>query len=465
MGEKILLVDDQRMVLDHLAAILTRRGYEVTLASTGNRALGEFETLADELSLVVLDLDLGGPPNGLDVLQRMKAAQPDVPVIMLSGKGTIEAAVEAIKLGAADFLEKDLSLEEHLDASVEKVKQLLAAIEENKRLRAENEELQRRAYLLDSLLRRKYEIVGQSSALQEVLGVVEKIASLPRPVLVVGERGVGKELVAAAIHYRGARAEGPFVTVNCAAFHGQLLESEMFGHEKGAFTGADKQKLGRFEMAHQGTLFLDEIGNMSMDFQEKILRVIEYQEFERVQGTETIRVDVRVIAATNADLQKQIEAGSFRADLYDRLAFQVITVPPLRERTDDIPLLVDHFVARMVEEAPSVKRRAFSGEATAVLQKYAWPGNLRQLKNVVERVTCQTEADPVEPVHLPSEVFGEASAGTSFADLVSDLERRLLADALRKTGGSQKQAAETLGMSYDQFRHYYKKHQFGKQEE
>ena len=193
--------------------------------------------------------------------------------------------------------------------------------------------------------------------------------------------------------------------------------------------------------------------------------MIEYQEFERVQGTETIRVDVRVIAATNADLQKQIEAGSFRADLYDRLAFQVITVPPLRERTDDIPLLVDHFVARMVEEAPSVKRRAFSGEATAVLQKYAWPGNLRQLKNVVERVTCQTEADPVEPVHLPSELFGEASAGTSFADLVSDLERRLLADALRKTGGSQKQAAETLGMSYDQFRHYYKKHQFGKQEE
>ena len=381
---------------------------------------------------------------------------------MLSGKGTIGTAVQALKAGAADFLEKGLCLEEQLDASVEKIKRLFAAIEENKRLRSENAALQRRAHLLDGMLRRKYQIVGQSEVLRETLATVDRIASVPRPVLIVGERGTGKELIAAAIHYRGDRADAPFVTVNCAAFHGQLLESEMFGHEKGAFTGADRQKIGRFEMAHGGTLFLDEIGNMAMDFQQKVLRVIEYQEFERVQGTETIRVDVRVLAATNADLREHIQAGRFRADLYDRLAFEVIRVPALRERPEDIPLLVRHFVARMVEDVPSLRPKAFSEAALEALCKYTWPGNVRQLKNTVERVLCHTEADPILPVHLPNEVFSDGASGTSFAEQVSDFERRLVADALLKAAGSQKRAAQRLGMSYDQFRHYYKKYKFGK---
>ena len=465
MAEKILLVDDQRMVRDHLAAVLTARGYEVATAATGDRALRDFQKLGDKLSLVILDLDLGAPPDGLAVLGKMKAARPDVPVIMLSGKGTIGTAVQALKAGAADFLEKGLCLEEQLDVSVEKIKRLIAAIEENKRLRSENVQLQRRAHLLDGMLRKKYEIVGQSAALRETLAAVERIASVPRSVLIVGERGTGKELIAAAIHYRGARSGEAFVTVNCAAFHGQLLESEMFGHEKGAFTGADRQKIGRFEMAHRGTLFLDEIGNMSMDFQEKILRVIEYQEFERVQGTVPIRVDVRVIAATNADLTKRIEAGSFRVDLYDRLAFQVIRAPALRERPEDIRPLVDHFVAGMIEEVPSLRRKTFSEAAMVCLQKCAWPGNVRQLKNVVERVLCDTEADPILPMHLPNEVFSDGASGSSFAEQVSDFERRLVADALLKADSSQKRAAELLGMSYDQFRHYYKKHKFGKAKE
>ncbi len=462
MAETILLVDDQRMVRDHLASVLTARGYEVATAATGDAALRMFAKRGDALSLVILDLDLGAEPDGLGVLQQMKADQPDVPVIMLSGKGTIQTAVQALKLGAADFLEKGLCLEEQLDASVEKLKRLIAAIEGNKRLRNENEQLQRRAELLDDMLRRKYQIVGESQALRDTLALVDKIASIPRPVLIVGERGCGKELIAAAIHYRGARAGKPFVTVNCAAFHGDLLESEMFGHEKGAFTGAHRQKIGRFEMAHEGTLFLDEIGNMSMDFQEKILRVIEYQEFERVQGTETLRVDVRVIAATNADLEEQIEAGSFRADLYDRLAFQVIRVPALRERRGDVPLLVEHFAARLAEDAPSIEAKPFSDDAMQVLCRHSWPGNVRQLRNVVERVLCNADGDTVLPVHLPDEAFDEGDPGDAFADKVAAFEKRLIADALQKANGSQKAAAERLGMTYDQFRHYYKKYDFSK---
>ena len=462
MSGTILLVDDQRMVLDHLAAVLTRRGYQVKTAASGAAAMREFRKLGDGLSLVILDLDLGSGPDGMAVLKQMKAVQPDVPVIMLTGKGTIQTAVQALKLGATDFLEKTLALEDYLDASVEKVKRFFAAVEENKSLRSENAQLQRQAVLLDDMLRRKYEIVGESQALRDTLAAVDRIASVPRPILITGERGTGKELIAAAIHYRGDRAAKPFVTINCAAFHGQLLESEMFGHEKGAFTGADRQKIGRFEMAHEGTLFLDEIGNMAMDFQERILRVIEYQRFERVQGTETVEVDVRVIAATNADLNKHIDEGTFRADLYDRLAFQVIRVPPLRDRRDDIPLLVEHVAARLAEEMPDIGAKTFSPEAMDLLRTHSWPGNVRQLKSVVERVICNTDMATIVPAHVASEVLPEAESGDSFGERVAAFERRLISDALQRAGGSQKQAAERLGMSYDQFRHYYKKHEFGK---
>jgi len=399
MPETILLVDDQRMVRDHLASVLTARGYEVATAATGDAALRMFAKRGDELSLVILDLDLGAEPDGLGVLKQMKADQPDVPVIMLSGKGTIQTAVQALKLGAADFLEKGLCLEEQLDASVEKLKRLIAAIEENKRLRDENERLLRRAELLDDMLRRKYQIVGESQALRDTLALVDKIASIPRPVLIVGERGCGKELIAAAIHYRGARAGKPFVTVNCAAFHGELLESEMFGHEKGAFTGAVHARKGIFEQADGGTLLLDEIGETSLAFQVKLLRVLQEGEIRTVGSDRAGKVDVRILSATNSNIPMAIEKGEFREDLYYRLNVMTIRLPPLAERIDDAPLLAMHFLARA---AAKVRRpvEGFTEMAMAKIVRYSWPGNVRELENMVESAvySASIRSDEGKPV-------------------------------------------------------------------
>ncbi|MHC5040008.1 MAG: sigma 54-interacting transcriptional regulator, partial [Planctomycetota bacterium] len=284
-----------------------------------------------------------------------------------------------------------------------------------------------------------------------------RLAAIPRPVLIQGERGTGKELVAGAIHFMGPRAKAPFVTVNCAAFHGNLLESEMFGHEKGAFTGADKRKIGRFELADRGTLFLDEVGNMALDFQAKILRVIEYQEFERVAGTERVKVDVRVIAATNADLKKMMQAGDFREDLYDRLTFAVIEVPPLRDRPEDIDVLVEAFSQRIVEEIPGIFPRRFSPEVIRRFKAHAWPGNVRELKNVVERLTCMESEDPVRVSDLSPELLTLPEAPKTFNERVEAFQVQILMEALQKTKGSQKNAAGLLGLTYDQFRHMVRK--------
>jgi len=276
--------------------------------------------------------------------------------------------------------------------------------------------------------------------------------------LILGERGSGKELVAAAIHYAGDRRSKPFIKVNCAAMSGTLLESEMFGHEKGAFTGADKRRLGRFELADGGTLLLDEVGNMSSEFQEKVLRVIEYQEFVRVGGQKPVRVDVRVIAATNADLKQRIEEGTFRADLYDRLSFEVLRVPPLRERTGDIPLLATHFADRFAAEIKVTPRR-FSEAAMTGLCAYRWPGNVRELKNIAERLVFSARTDRIELSDLPPEVReGPAVSGQSFPERLAALEREMLEAALSSSSWNQKKAAAALGLTYDQLRHYYRKH-------
>jgi DNA-binding NtrC family response regulator len=273
----------------------------------------------------------------------------------------------------------------------------------------------------------------------------------------VGERGTGKELVASYIHQKSRRASGPFIAVNCAAFSGNLLESEMFGHEKGAFTGAGGRKLGRFELADGGSLFLDEIGNMSEDFQEMILRVVEYQKFERVQGTETVEVDVRLLAATNADMEAMMERGDFRRDLYDRLAFKTITVPPLRERAEDIPALVDYFLEELQREVPSIGRKHFSPSALEKIQEFSWPGNVRQLKNVVERLALESPGDEITPGHLGLDERTAQVAGKSLIEKVDNFEKTLVQQALASAGGNQRAAARALGITYDQFRHCYKK--------
>ena len=453
----ILIVDDQPEVCTFLSSMLGQKGFEALVAHTPEQALARVRDRREELGLVLLDLSLtAGRCDGLDVLRRIKADDPQMPVIILTAKGTIRRAVEAIKLGAADFLEKDLYLAEHLEMSVEKVRRLLAVVEENRQLR-------RRASAYDEELRRRYRLVGESPALRQVLEQAEAVASVPRPVLIRGERGTGKELIAAHIHFRSPRASGPFITVNCAAFSGGLLESELFGHEKGAFTGAEERRLGRFELADGGTLFFDEVANMASEFQEKVLRTVEYQEFERVGGTETVRVNVRLVTATNADLEQLMRQGRFRRDLYDRLAFAEIEAPPLREHGEDIPLLVEHFQRELLREVPGLTPKTFSQAALQRLRRHPWPGNVRELRNVVERTVSWVKAAHIEPHHLlleePDERPGglPVGGGGDFHELVESYQRRLVRRTLRDARHNQREAARQLGMTYDQFRHYYRK--------
>ncbi len=457
---RILVVDDQPAVRSYLRGILEEKGYVVSEAADGEAGLREFRSAAGGLSLVILDLDLGrGGPPGLEVLKRMKEIEAGVPVLILSGKATVPLAVEAIRLGAEDVLEKDTYIERTLDASVEKIRRLQQVVADNRRLTGENRNLRRRVDLYEEEFRRKYRLIGESPAFLGVLEEARRVATVPRPVLIRGERGTGKELLAALIHYASDRHDKPFVTINCAAFSGNLLESELFGHEKGAFTGADKRKVGRFELADEGTLFFDEIGNMPVEFQEKVLRVLEYQTFERVAGTETIKVNVRIVSATNAEIEALMEAGKFRRDLYDRLAFKEIRLPPLRERGGDARLLVDHFCERLCAEVPWVAGRSFAPEALALLERHSWPGNVRELKNVVERLLCAGDAPRIEAREVAFELKDARPHPRGFEEKVAELERSLIIDALRRAGGNQRNAAVELGLTYDQLRHLYRKYQ------
>ena len=461
---RVLIADDQPEVLDLLAGTLRSRGKEVEAFATGAKLVQHLIDTTDEVELIVLDLDFGaGEPDGIATLKQIKRDRPDIPVIILTGKGSVDAAVDAVQQGAADFIEKDLFVEDKLELSMEKVERMLQVMRENAQLRARNKTLDHDNRLYRSELGRRYRIVSDSPAIQSILRQVEQIASVPRPVLIRGERGTGKELIAAALHYGSDRAERPFVKLNCAAVSESLLEAELFGHEKGAFTGANEARRGRFEMADGGTLFLDEIGNTSLEFQQNLLRVIEYPEFERVGGNRTIRVDVRVVAATNADLAEAIASGQFRADLYDRLRFSELAIPPLRQRREDIRLLVDHFAAEMAQEVASVPARRFSPRALAALETYAWPGNVRELKFAVERALCVAVGDSVETADLPLEIAtGKTAisegATTSFDDQLSALERGILQRALDEGGGSQKSASTALDLTYDRFRHLLRKH-------
>lgn len=301
-------------------------------------------------------------------------------------------------------------------------------------------------------------IVGRSVAIREVIAQAERLASVPRPVLIRGERGTGKELIAARLHTAGSRAGGPFVCVNCGAITDELLSAELFGHEKGAFTGADQARSGKLEQADGGTLFLDEVANMSPRFQEHVLRVIEYQQFTRVRGCEPVHVDVRVLAATNADLEGMIAADAFRSDLYDRLSFATIDVPPLRHRREDIPLLVRHFEQAFLRELPNLAWQGFDPAAMAELEAYYWPGNIRQLRNLVERMMILDRDGYVTVEELPPEITAVSAPGETFTERVAAYEQQLLLSALKSHGYRMTEAAASLGLTYDQFRYYVKKY-------
>jgi psp operon transcriptional activator PspF len=458
----VLIADDQEEVRQLLARKLRERGKEVGAFATGTALLAQLGREGAGVELAVLDMDFGpGEPDGIEVLRRLKQSQPELPVIILTGKGSVEAAVQAIQAGAADFIEKDLYVEDKLELGMEKVERMLQVLRDNARLRAENETLGRENVFYRGELGRRYQIVSRSPAIQAILEQVERIASIPRPVLIQGERGTGKELIAAALHYGSDRRERPFVKLNCAALSDTLLESELFGHERGAFTGATELRRGRFESADGGTLFLDEVGNTSLEFQKNVLRVIEYQEFERIGSTRTLKVDVRVVAATNADLAEEIAQGRFRADLYDRLRFSVIQLPPLRRRPEDIAPLVEFFALQLCREVPSIPLRPFSPSALSALEAYPWPGNVRELKFAVERALCVAQGREVQEADLPPEIQGGAPgipARGTFDEQLGAFEAGLLRRALEQGAGSQKQAAQGLGLTYDRFRHLLRRH-------
>ena len=433
MSRRILVVDDEESILRSLAGVLEDEGYDVALTRSGEEALEAVET--EDPDLVLLDVWLPGI-DGIDTLRELRTRYPDLPVLMMSGHANIETAVRATKLGAYDFIEKPLNLDKIL-LDIENALRARKLVEENRYWRER--------------WTRRYEMIGESPAVREVREQIRIVAPTRASVLITGENGTGKELVARAIHAASRRGEGPFVEVNCAAIPEDLIESELFGHEKGAFTGAASRRRGKFDLADGGTLFLDEIGDMSLKTQAKILRVLQEMRFERVGGSRSHEVDVRVIAATNKDLEEEIREGRFREDLYYRLNVVPIRVPPLRERVEDIPLLFEHFVRvccaeekrEIVEVDPAVP---------GVLQAYPWPGNVRELKNVAERMVIMCRGPRITVDDIPPSVRREAPAGTLPAEGMTlrearrAFERQFIVRHLSRSEWNVPQAAERIGL-------------------
>ena len=379
----VLVVDDEESILETLSGILEDEGYEVITASSGEQALSLVEEVSPEV--VLLDVWMPGGIDGLETLKAIKEATQKSAVIMISGHSNIDIAVQATKLGAYDFLEKPLSLE--------KVLILIKRALEKQRLEREN-------IALRTSISQKWEIIGKSSKMITLKNEISKAAASQGRVIIFGESGTGKELVARALHEASPRKNMNFVEVNCAAIPHELVESELFGHEKGSFTGAFERKKGKFELADEGTLFLDEIGDMSLATQAKVLRVIETQEFQRVGGSKKIKVDVRIIAATNKNLEEEIKKVKFREDLYFRLNVIPIHIPPLRERKDDIPLLVEYFLKNFAQQYGQ-KPKKISKATQDTLVNYDWPGNVRELKNTIERLIIMTPAEVIDIKYIP----------------------------------------------------------------
>jgi len=452
MGTNILILDDERNYLLILEALLTDAGYAVTALDDPEMGLAYLEE--SEVDLVITDMKMP-KMTGQQVLEHVKKAYPHVPVIIMTAFGSIEAAVEAMRVGAFDYVTKPFSNDELL-LTVAKASTFAAAQRENILLRQSLEE----RYAV-------HKVIGRSKAIGQVLELVERAAPSRSTVLIMGESGTGKELIAKAIHYASPRKDGPFVSVNCAALNPGVLESELFGHEKGSFTGAVAKRRGRFEMAHGGTLFLDEIGELSADTQVKLLRVLQERTFERVGGAEPVEVDIRVVAATNKDLQAAVTAGAFREDLFYRLNVVRIDMPALRERREDIPLLAGHFLHKYVEENGK-NIQGFTPEALDTLTGYEWPGNVRQLQNVVERCVVLASGELIAASDLPADVRDEETQYKSAVDLLpvqislsetlEKIEGALVRRALARADFVQVKAAEMLGISKSLLQYKLKKY-------
>lgn len=432
---RILVVDDDEGHLAIVGKVLQREGYEVVAAANGEAAL---ERLRErQVDLIVTDLMMPGI-NGIDLLKAARAILPSVEVIVMTAFASVERAVEAMREGAYDFIEKPIKRALLLKST----RQAL----ERKALVAENASLRE---ALDQV-RAEREIVGRSEPIRHVMEMVRQVAPTGATVLVQGASGTGKELVARAIHQFSTRRERPFIAVNCAALPAAILESELFGHEKGAFTGAHQRKPGRFELADGGTLFLDEIGELHHDMQAKLLRVLQEGEFERVGGSQTQRVDARIVAATNRDLDAEVKAGRFREDLFYRLNVIQMTLPPLRDRQGDIPLLVQHFIERFAARNGKPVR-GLSGEALQALQAWSWPGNVRELENLIERAVVLCRGESIGVDELPDAMRdGEPerrSVTIALGTPLEDVERLLIRETLALTRGDKRLAAQLLGIA------------------
>ena len=444
---RIVVVDDEPAQPELIGGFLAKQGHEVFPAASGAEALAHVKDR--QVDLVLSDCRMPGM-SGPELLLGIRAVNPEVPLILMTAYGTVETAVQAMKDGAADYLTKPLDLEELLLR--------LARVAEQSRLRSEVRDLQARL-----VERHRLEgIIGESGRMQEVLALAKRVAPSNATVLIRGESGTGKELIARAIHFNSPRAGGPLVNLNCAALPEQLLESELFGHEKGAFTGAVAQRKGRFERADGGSIFLDEIGDLSPALQVKLLRVLQERQFERVGGNKTIGANVRVMAATHRDLEQAMRDGTFRDDLYYRLNVVTIQIPPLRERREDIPLLLEHFLRKFAEK----NRRDVTGLTAAArdaLLKYDYPGNVRELENIIERAVLLCRGRVIDLEDLPATVRPGRRGPSEplpkdLPGVLADIERQAIESALERTGGIQTQAAEALGISERVLRYKMKKY-------
>lgn len=436
----VLIVDDEVGTRESIKMIL-KNDYEVVLAKDAEEAFVQIKGHSPDvilLDIILPDID------GLKVLEKIKENDPEVVVIMITATKTVKTAVEAMKLGAYDYVTKPFDVDE-LRLIISRALSNQALEKEVKYLRKEID----KGFSFGN-------IIGKSKAMEDIFKVVRQIADSKSTVLIMGESGTGKELISRAIHYNSNRKNYPFVTINCAAIPETLIESELFGHERGAFTNAIEKKLGRFEIAHRGTIFLDEIGELSLNTQAKILRFLEEKEFNRVGGSKTIKVDVRLITATNRELNQLLRKGEFREDLYYRINVVPIVIPPLRERKEDIPLLLDHFIKKFNEEN-NKKVKGLSKETLERIMNYDWPGNVRELENLIERVVALTSNEIIQPSELPFSLTNMPKINglkesvlngkVSFSKAEEEFERDIILDALRRTNYVQSRAAETLGIS------------------
>jgi two-component system, NtrC family, response regulator AtoC len=446
LSERILIVEDEENLRFVVAETLKRSGYEVEEAGSAEEGLEKIERQSPDL--VIMDIRLPGI-SGLEAMGRVKAIDPNLPILVVTAFGSKEVALEAVKKGAYDFFTKPFKLDE--------IEVVVNRALEKRRLQRELQELQARLaekYRIDN-------IIGYSGKMQDVLKLVQKVAPTEALVLIGGESGTGKELVAEAIHSNSRRKDKPFIKLNCAAIPEGLIESELFGHERGSFTGAVSRKIGKFEIAEKGTIFLDEIGDMPMSAQAKVLRVLQNRTLERVGGNTTIQVDVRILAATNKDLLKEVKERRFREDLYFRLTSFPIVLPPLRERPEDISFLAEYFVRKSAERM-GVGVRGISSEAMGYLKKYNWPGNVRELENVIDRAVIMAEGELVTPASLSSHIVATQSVPrpdlSQLDETISRIEKDMIIDGLQKAGWVQSKAAKLLGITERSLWHRLKKY-------